>query len=136
MSSRSNPGKRPEITLARQTGQRWTLSDGGGVLEADADDFVRVRPMSQLVDVPSETAAALLDDQPDGDPLEKCPGYRTGDDSAALASVAVTVNEKMPDDRAVTLVVSHTGTGDETTVEIGDDGATELARRLLAAAAE
>jgi|GEM_PF-2699120 len=43
-SRRRNPyTSRPEIHLARQTDERWTLTDGDGCIEADVETFVEVR---------------------------------------------------------------------------------------------
>jgi hypothetical protein len=43
-SRRRNPyPQRPEIRFVRQAPGRWTLSDGQGVIEADAGTFVPVR---------------------------------------------------------------------------------------------
>lgn len=43
-SERRDPHSlRPEITLARQTEQRWTLTDGKGCINANVETFVEVR---------------------------------------------------------------------------------------------
>jgi hypothetical protein len=42
-SAREPTTSRPEIHLTRQTEGRWTLSDGKGVITANAQTFVEVR---------------------------------------------------------------------------------------------